>query len=420
MRHERGISRREFITGLAASLLVPSLACRTPSAPQVEIIPTPTKEKENVPKEGDVVIDQHGMFNLLRNGSRYVLNSAEFTEYRRRTKFDKYKRRIFSFSPGVLDSYPIGFVPQEKYVIDPFSGQLIPNKPLGGEINIYFSGFLSDGGMPYELLIPKQDAFTTLRKKLEQNGWSDNESLYFNYGKEKFDEYTPSDTAKNPEENIAYALKQIEQLKKEFPLVQFNLIANSLGCLFALEVAKKHADAINNIILFSGPVRGLRHEFCRAQFITPMREVLRRLGIIEQVTDYLHNLWEDKAYQRELDEFVESFKKSGKNIRMYASDADSIVFSEESYLPGVTTVIEAGEKKGCVQRIISLIEILEALKEYAQTHEDLDIEKILKFLKEHARTHEDPENQQETIEMIGENLAKEIANLIGENLALAA
>ncbi|MDO8461136.1 MAG: hypothetical protein Q7S38_01695, partial [bacterium] len=98
---------------------------------------------------------------------------------------------------------------------------------------------------------------------------------------------------------------------------------------------------------------------------------------------YLRQLWKDKAYQGELDDFVKSFKRSGRNIRSIISDADSIVFTEEAYLPGATTVIQAGGRKNALERITS----------------------IFTLLKDHALSQNDPGVQEEVAGYIGENLA---------------
>ena len=375
---ERYVSRRRLLQAAAIPFITPLLlACQVPSTPIEKIIPSPTKEKENIPREGDIAA-MNNAYYLIRNGMKYLLSNPQ--EYKRLTKFDKYSRRILPFSPGDFDKYQSGKVSEEKYIIDLFTGQLKENRPLGGEINIYFPGFLTDGAMPYDLLIPRKDTFIAIRKNLEKNKWGEVESLFFTYGKSKFEEYGPKDTAIDPRENIKYALEFFKSLKESFPLVQFNLIGHSLGALFALEVARKYPDAVNNLILLSGPVRGFKYDFVRAQEIEFVRQALMKLGIIEEVIDYLVALWKDKNYQKGLDDFVKSFTASGKKIQVYTSNADSIVFEEEAYLPGVTTIIDAGGRKGGLAAIPRIFE-------------------------EHSRTHHDPVVQEKINNMIGENLA---------------
>jgi len=96
---------------------------------QKPLLITPTKERENIlPKEGDVIAFSD-KFYLLRNGKKYALIPNEFAEYRRLTKFDKYKRRIFTNSSSVLDNYPLGAISKEKYIIDYFTGDIKENRP---------------------------------------------------------------------------------------------------------------------------------------------------------------------------------------------------------------------------------------------------------------------------------------------------
>ncbi len=248
---------------------------------------------------------------------------------------------------------------------------------------IYFSGFLSDGGIPLNPHISREDSFVTLRGKLEQKKWKWENSLFFTYGKKMLNEYSPWDTAKNPEENIQYALEFFATLKEKFPLVQFNLIGNSLGGLFALEVARKYPDAINNVVLLSSPVRGINNNIVNSIASGFLKKALAlRYADEEHVSDYLYDLWDNKKYQQELNEFVSSFTAMGRKIHSFASESDLIVPKESSDLPGVTTIIY-GEKKGIIGSVLSTVELF----------------------KEHSRTHEDPEVQEKIVEMLDENLA---------------
>lgn len=375
-RAERTFSRRRFLGYGAALALTPALvACKTPEAPPS---PTPTKEKEIGPQEGDVVVTKDSSY-LIRNGKKYSI--PDLSEYKRLTKFDKYGRKIFT-GQFDLDKYPLSKVPQMPLVIDLFTGLPKKDKSFGGEINIYFPGFLTDGGDPWIPLIPKQDAFTSLRKRLEKNKWTDADSLFFTYSKKMFDQYSPWDTMRNPEENIQYALEFFAKLKEDFPLVQFNLIGNSLGGLFALEVARKYPDAINNLILLSSPVRGINKTPIHSNGVGLVKKwlALRYLDD-EHVSDYLYDLWDNTDYQKELDQFVVTFTAMGRKIHSFASENDVIVPKESSDLPGVTTKIPS--EKGIIGSVVSMAD----------------------FRREHGRTHEDSGVQEKIADDFGENLA---------------
>ncbi|MDO8639380.1 MAG: hypothetical protein Q7R53_00505, partial [bacterium] len=287
-------SRRMLLKGALGLPLIPLFSGCDSVAKQKPFL-TPTKERENIlPKEGDVIATAN-TFYLLRNGKRYAFDPSGFAEYRRLTKFDKYKRKIFTNSSSVLDNYPLGTVPKEKYIIDWFTGDFKENSPLGGELNVYFAGFLSDGGIPLEPFVPRQDSFLSLRKRLEKDKWNEASSLFFTYGKDRLEQYSPEDTAVDPKKTIKQSLKFIKILKEQYPLVQFNFFGKSLGGIPALAAAREFPDVVNNLLLFSSPIRGIKDDFIRDNQIGVLNEALLKLGIIQEVTFYLRQLWKDKA-----------------------------------------------------------------------------------------------------------------------------
>lgn len=289
-------------------------------------------ERGEGPEDGDVIfIDQKPY--LLRAGKRYPIPDIDrLVEY---TKFAKYGGRVFReqrLSIGV-DSIPLGEVPQEPTIIDPFTGDIKINKRLGGEMNIYVGGFLTDVGDVYNTSDPKKDIFLSIRKGLEQDGWQDFDNLFFNYGQRMSGRYETKDTARDPAENIKHALEFMQVLKEKFPLIKFNLIAHSLGGIFALACAMEHWDAINNLILINSPVRGFNGDDCQRRGAWILKQGLRlRLGMDEKVTDYLFSLWNNKTYQKEIEEFAEFMSGIGKRLIVIYTDGDRVVSPESAII----------------------------------------------------------------------------------------
>lgn len=377
--HERW-SRGKFNIGLVSSLFVPTIACQvTPRLPE-NPTPFPTKEKELGPQEGDVVVTSDSSY-LIRNGKKYSI--PDLSEYKRLTKFEQYGRKIFTGQYD-LSMFPPGVNPQKPLIFDPFTGLPETNKQKGGEINVYFPGFLTDDGDPWNPHIPTRDSFVGLRTYLEEKKkWGEKDSLHFTYGKDMLDRYNPKDTAKSLQENIQNALSFFEKLKEEYPLVQFNLIGNSLGALLALEVARKHGDAINNVILFNGPLKGINRNGIHSVAAGILRRALDvGFGIKEKVSEDLYNLWDNEEYKKGVDDFSRQFAASGKGIRSYRADDDPIVPMESSYLPGHTTTL-LSESSGFLGVELNPV----------------------KILKKHGRTHQDLGIQEDVGERFGENLA---------------
>lgn len=300
-------------------------------------------ERKERPEEGDVIYINNSPY-LLRSGKRYPIPDIDrFVEY---TKFTKYRGRVFReprFSIG-LNSLPLGEVPQEPAVIDPFTGDIKNNKRFGGETNIFIGGFLRDAGGIDNTSDPRKDTFLFIRKGLEQNNWQDFDNLFFNYGQSMTGRYETKDTAKDPVENIKHALEFMQALKEEFPLVQFNLIAHSLGGIFALACAMEHWDAINNLILVNSPVRGFSGDDCQKKGSWILKQGLRlSLGIDEKVTDYLFTIWNNKIYQREIEDFAGFFRRIGKRLVVIFTEDDQIVLPESAIIENAETIRIVGD-----------------------------------------------------------------------------
>lgn len=304
---------------------------------------TTFKERGNTPQEGDLIAFGNTYY-LLRNDKRYPMSAQEFATYRSLSKLNEYGRRVFINPNREYLSLPIGVAPKELAILDPFTGQLKRNKPLGGEMNIFIPGCFTDGGVVFEW--PFSNLFGKLRGEegLGEKEWDKLDSFFFTYGAKGLDVFQSRDTAKDPIVNMNNALEFIERIKEELPFVQVNIFAHSLGTLFALEIAKKHPDIINNLVLIGGPVRGLnRNGIVKGPFDLPVprrtaatvfKNGLRTVGINEYVTDHLLALWEDKGYQKELDAFIEWFRQLGKGLLEFSSLDDRIVPPESTLLRG--------------------------------------------------------------------------------------
>lgn len=307
--------------------------------PQLESLVTPPKkERKDSPESGDIIFVDNKPY-LLRNDKRYPIPDLE--KYRRYTKLDQYGRKVIT-SPGEsYRNYPLVESVSPSAILDWMIGlsgldpkaQGVAKEKLqkklreGGEMLVFFPGFMTEKGEVYDVMKPYVDTFTTLIKGLAPKKWGLEDCLFFNYGEKLWiDEYPTQNTARSPEENIRHALEFLKTLKEEFPFIQFNLIGHSLGGLFALAATMEHYDAINNLILINSPIKGIEGTWGRRLLTQSARPLLRVWGVEdEKVTSYLFNLWGDKAYQRRLEDFVSFFTSIGRKISVVVDENDSIV-----------------------------------------------------------------------------------------------
>lgn len=331
----RDLILRKIPLVIAATLLTPSVLI---SCDKQE-----TKENINSPREGDLFVLNEKTY-LLRNNKRYPIPNLE--KYKRYTKFEPYGRKIFTSPAGSFNQLPLGEISKLPTIIDLFTGEIKKNRPFGGEINVYFSGFLTDGGNISETIRSATDSFVDIRKNLLAQGWDPSlESIFFTYGEKAIEkataEYKAKNTARPPTENIKNALEFFQVLKEQFPPVQFNVFGHSLGAIFALEIARKHSDAINNLILINGPIRGLEASFLEKMAVKlALKPALMPFigGIEEKVTDYLFGIWEDKDYQKKLEEFVRFFTSIGRRMTIVIDKTDPIVPEESAVVSGAEII----------------------------------------------------------------------------------
>lgn len=329
--------------------------------PEAELGPEfpPIKERKNSPEEGDIVVIDRKPY-LLRNGVRYIIPPT----YMRNTKFEEYGRRVFTSGGeefrhhSLVDPSATSTILESLLSLHPNVGErkhiremLTKKLRNGGEMLLFFPGFITDEGVPFDPILPRVDTFTTFIKGLAPRGWQFWDALFFNYGEELWlDKYKIQNTTRDPKENIKHAKEFVGVLKAEVPLIQFNVIAHSLGCLFALAAAMEHPNIVNNLILINGPVRGLKKTPGRIAEVELLRTALKVKGIRdEKVTDYLFDLWNNKAYQKWVSDAVSFLRAIGKRVIVVIDESDGIVPQEAALIEEAELLrIRTGEKKGLV------------------------------------------------------------------------
>lgn len=320
----RDVSVAATTTAILAS------ACAAQGEQEPILVP---KEQEDTPQQGDILRVGREAF-LLKNNKFYRIPDLE--KYKRNTKLDEYGRRIFDVGIDAIEKSRL-LVPEREVVVkDPFTGSEKRNKPFGGELNVFFPGFMTDGGVPYDYIRHDQETFLFLRSILSKNGFDNKDSLFFTWGEKGKLSYPARNTTRPLEENEAHALDFFVTLKELFPLAQFNIFAHSLGTLMAFAVAKKHSDAINNLVFFDGPIRGLNpNDIRRRGEIQTLRWALKRFfDIEEEVTEELFRRFKDKNYQREADEFGVRFVAKKRGFINNFNENDGIVTPESAAIRG--------------------------------------------------------------------------------------
>lgn len=333
------ISRREFIwpylPGFPLALGLLAQAC---DSEVLQRPPQPQLLNPQILQMGDVLTFDRYAF-LLRSNKAYEILDLE--RYKRATKLEQYGRRIMPATIDELENYPLGQIPTSGGlgIIDPFTGELKDANQFGGEMLIFWAGFMTDEGMPYNEIVPTEDTFVEMRGEFKKYAFGLADSLFFTYGERGLDRYKAVHTGRSPKDNIANALEYFEIIKETFPLVQFNFIAHSLGGIFALEAARRHQDAINSLTLINSPIRGIRRTWDRALKTQIARELLRPYIGDEQVTGYLFNRWDDKTFQKDLDAFTLFFTGMGRGLTVVVSEDDPIVPEESATVKGAKEII---------------------------------------------------------------------------------
>ena len=220
--------------------------------------------------------------------------------------------------------------------IDPFTGEL---KSPDREALIFFGGFMTDEGIPYNEIVPIKDTFTDLRQKLKTYGWNATDSFFFTYGVRGIDRYKATDTARSPREIIKHTVEFFETIEQMFPLVQFHLFAHSLGGIFALEVAKRYSGKVKSLSFINSPVKGIEPTIGMRLRTGLLTQAVRPWIGEEKVTGYLFDLWNNREYQEGLVEFARNFTESGRKLVTVISKDDPIVPKESSSIPGSDEIL---------------------------------------------------------------------------------
>lgn len=364
---DREVSRRKFLGDFAiitAALILPGCEVSASTIPGAVL---DAKTSVDGLQMGDVITIGNEAF-LLRLDKAYPILDLE--KYKRFSKLMEYGRRVVPVSRNILDNYALGKLPppSDFGTIDKFTSDFKAPKQFGGEINVYFAGFMTDGGSVSTIIKPGETTFVRIREGLQSKNWKLTDSLFFTYGEKGFDQYAATDTARSPKENITFAREYLKALKTNYPLAQFNLIGHSLGGLLALEAARENPDAINNLILLNAPIKGIEKNIFREGFLAwgkgQVKSLVPYLDLTkEEVTDYLFNLWENKTYQADLEKFVESFTKMGRNFVTIFAEDDAIVPKESATV------------KGAKQRSLTVgsVPILQALEAHGRPLKDKGI-----------------------------------------------
>lgn len=277
---------------------------------------------------------------------KYWHENSDLPLYLRNSKAIEYGRKYFDSLPDytledIIDRFPPQSIDVGN-VFDDFSGQLRRGMPNGGEMNVYFGGMWTSRGFPLDGSINlDKDPFVEIRRKLMEQNWQLFNSSFFTYNAFGLKEYKRGDTLKPVPENIRAAIAFLERLKKRFPFVQFNIIAHSLGGIFALEAAKRHMDIVNNLILIDVPFGGLDTS------ADDVKKALSKMKISleDNPVTYLDRAKKDKDRPRELDRFGEVFRGKGRKLTVIRSEGDPIA-KDSKDIKGASLVVLRGGGHG--------------------------------------------------------------------------
>lgn len=337
-------TRRQLLIAPALSLL------QNPKPPQYqwrsdqEEERTPFEERQNIPLLRDVI--RYGnTYYLIGRDRVYPMTPSGFEEYRYKSFFNERGRRVFVNQGVELLDLPRGKLINEEVIYEDFTGAPKFTKNKGGVINVFIMGSFSDQGVLYDIT-PTIELFPAIRGEegLGALGWTDLDSFFFLYGKRGIDAFTPADTVKDPQEIFRDSDEFMDYLEETFPFCQINLFEHSWGVVIGQRMAQRYAHMINARVSIAGPTRGINkkgrawippgipihREFAADIF----RTFLRVTGIDERMTTHLFSIWNDKGYQKELDEFPAQFRGAGKILLDLTSVDDLIVPVESTLLRG--------------------------------------------------------------------------------------
>lgn len=299
--------------------------------------------KAKVISPGDVAKLRNEAFRLvINNGSKGRYKIPDLPKYLEYIKASEYGvRQIDIQSATALGEFPLKQAPTEPIILDEYTGDQKDSKKEGGEFIFLSGGLYTNDQLPTSSNsnMRPDNMYVALRKALREKGDFGPRDILFNtFGKEYLEMYTLQDTLRDPAENIRLAIEQFEQLMLDFPLAQFNLIGHSLGGRIMFEVARKYPWAVNNLILLSCPVKGIDPFLGRPalQYIKQQYPVIASFFGDEKVSKYFFDLWDKR---QEIDDFGESFTKSGKKIMVIYAPGDPIAGKGNAEIKGAENIM---------------------------------------------------------------------------------
>lgn len=406
------ISRRSFLKISAAAAVASSeLGCEP--SPVAENPPINSPEANRTPAFGDVInIDGH-YFLLRSNGKRYSLSDQELEQYRVASKLSEYKRKIFATSGSRAEAYPVGKRSSYPIIINRYTGLPLPNEM--GERVMYSAGLLSGETLINTLgNVSPAATFPEITKELAIRGHKDPFALFFTYGQEASNKTAPDvakngfgygweDTLRPLNELIADSVAHFEDIMENHPLVQINPIGHSLGGFLALRAVMEHPDATNGLILLSSPARGLEKTLLLNALYSSASFLTQRLSLSQEhvkkvlrLADELFALYENKDYQKKLDDFTTSYVASGKKFVVVIDESDPVVSVNSARLKGAIEI-----------RIKSKTDI--NLLQFLLNSQQISVADILKLVAAHGNSLSDPIVVKRIGELVGKNLSVPLA-----------
>lgn len=341
----RKIPRRQALQELGAFLLAPPFI--KAAAPEFSTFYTSLLERRetrpNTPIEGDVVIVNRRPY-LIRLNRRFPIR--ELGQYMYFSEMKERGNRMVFENPGTqIERIPEGVVRGDGYEPDPFTGRIHRPLPDGGRSISYFSGILTDNDSLYTTIFPERNTFADFRREMEKNDFTDMDSYDHTYGARYLGgpravEFKASDTLRNPNVNKQNVREFMETRILMNPLAQHVLVGHSQGAYNALQAAMMFPDAVDVLILFSGPLRGIEGSLeNRIRALTFKVAVKLATGLNEDVSEHYFSQWSDKKYQKELDDFSAEFVASRKTLICAASSDDPIIAPSSATLKGAENII---------------------------------------------------------------------------------
>lgn len=333
-------TRRDLLTTLATPLL-PRFERPHPqwrSDQKEESLPI--IERPNEPIRRDVI--RYGnTYYLVGKDKVHPMSHTEFEEHRYKSRFDEKRRRVFVNQGLELLDLPRGKPRDRKPFFDLYTGDV---KFPVDVLNLLVSGSMTNGGIIHRP-IPFIRLWPTIQEGLGELGWMPEHTLYFTWGKKELKEFSAQDTVKDPVELEQDVVEYMDNLEETCPYTQINLVGHSYGAVIGDMIVRRYPHMINAWVPISGPARGLdrkgsvrippfgiplSREFAADFF----RFFLHLAGIDERMSSNLFYLFDDKEYQKEVDESAARFVGMGRTLIDLTSVDDLIVPVESTIRRG--------------------------------------------------------------------------------------